>query len=157
MPWSVIGRQTVWGHQLRWAALGNISVNPNDPRGSRDRVGGPGDAEPERHDRVHRRDPGDPPNYDPCGAGPGSDTDVFMVAVPGRWGHVVRSNRSYDGTRGQQWFPWADHKSDGTLAVAWDEDDSRPVAAPVKTRSTTCSGTTGASRRSELPSISTCR
>ena len=31
MPWSVIGRQTVWGHQLRWASAGNISVNPNDP------------------------------------------------------------------------------------------------------------------------------
>ena len=31
MPWSVIGRQTVWGHQIRWASAGNISVNPNNP------------------------------------------------------------------------------------------------------------------------------
>jgi hypothetical protein len=27
-----------------------------------------------------------------------------------------------DVAAGHQWFPWADHKSDGTLAVAWDED-----------------------------------
>ncbi|MDQ3662357.1 MAG: hypothetical protein M3454_15140 [Actinomycetota bacterium] len=30
-PWSVIGSQTVWGHQIRWTSAGNISVNPNDP------------------------------------------------------------------------------------------------------------------------------
>jgi hypothetical protein len=31
MPWSVIGRQTVWGHQIRWASAGNIAVDPTDP------------------------------------------------------------------------------------------------------------------------------
>jgi hypothetical protein len=29
---------------------------------------------------------------------------------------------TFDAAAGHQWFPWADHKSDGTLAVAWDED-----------------------------------
>ena len=28
----------------------------------------------------------------------------------------------FDAAPGHQWFPWADHKSDGSLAVAWDED-----------------------------------
>ncbi|HSJ52015.1 MAG TPA: sialidase family protein, partial [Actinomycetota bacterium] len=31
MPYSVIFRQTVWGHQIRWAAAGTIAVDPNDP------------------------------------------------------------------------------------------------------------------------------
>ena len=31
MPFSVIGRQTIWGHQIRWTPVGNISVNPTDP------------------------------------------------------------------------------------------------------------------------------
>jgi hypothetical protein len=31
MPYSVIARQTVWGHQIRWTPAGNISVNPEDP------------------------------------------------------------------------------------------------------------------------------
>jgi hypothetical protein len=31
MPYSVIERQTVWGHQIRWTSAGNISVNPNNP------------------------------------------------------------------------------------------------------------------------------
>ncbi len=30
-PWSVIGRQTVWGHQIRWNAVGNISADPTNP------------------------------------------------------------------------------------------------------------------------------
>ena len=31
MPWSVIGRQTVWGHQIRWTSAGTISVAPTQP------------------------------------------------------------------------------------------------------------------------------
>ena len=31
MPYSVIGRQTIWGHQIRWTSAGNISVNPSNP------------------------------------------------------------------------------------------------------------------------------
>ncbi len=32
-----------------------------------------------------------------------------------------------DGASGtQEWFPWADHQPDGTLAVAWDRDDAAP-------------------------------
>jgi len=30
MPFSVIRRQTVWGHQIRWTAVGNITVDPTD-------------------------------------------------------------------------------------------------------------------------------
>jgi hypothetical protein len=27
------------------------------------------------------------------------------------------------GGGAQQWFPWADHMPDGSLAIAWDQDD----------------------------------
>ena len=57
MPWSVIGRQTVWGHQIRWAALGNISVNPTDPEDVVIVWADRGTAEPERDGRLHQRDP----------------------------------------------------------------------------------------------------
>jgi hypothetical protein len=35
-----------------------------------------------------------------------------------------------DDAPGHQWFPWADHLSDGRLAIAWDEDTE---AAPADT------------------------
>ena len=76
--------------------------------------------------------PGTAPNYDPCSAGPGSDTDVFMAGVDRRWsrrgpiGDLVD-----DGGGAQQWFPWADHKADGSLAIAWDQDTT--AAAPADT------------------------
>ena len=30
-PWSVIGRQTVTGHQIRWQSPGNITADPTNP------------------------------------------------------------------------------------------------------------------------------
>jgi hypothetical protein len=124
MPWSVIGRQTVWGHQIRWAPAGNISVDPNDP----DNVavvwsdrGGPNAAGTEAciDDII-----GVAPNYDPCNAGPGSDTNVYLSESTD--GGETWSDRTLVDAAGgaQQWFPWVDHMPDGTLAIAWDEDTS---------------------------------
>lgn len=31
MPWSVIARQTIWGHEIRWNAAGNIVVDLTNP------------------------------------------------------------------------------------------------------------------------------
>jgi hypothetical protein len=128
-PWSVIGRQTVWGHQIRWASFGNLSVNPNDPDdvvfvwADRD------SANPNATDACIDEIPGTAPDYDPCDAGPGSDTDVRMRRSTNgglTWGPV----QTVVNAPGHQWFPWADHKSDGSLAIAWDQDTS---AAPADT------------------------
>ena len=123
MPWSVIGRQTVWGHQLRWAALGSISVNPTDPENVVIVWADRGTPNPNATNDCINEIPGTAPDYDPCGAGPGSDTDVFMVESTD--GGETWSDRILvdDGGGAQQWFPWADHKADGSLAIAWDQDD----------------------------------
>ena len=34
-PYSAVGDQTVYGHQMRWASAGNISVNPRTRSTSR--------------------------------------------------------------------------------------------------------------------------
>jgi hypothetical protein len=121
MPWSVIGRQTVWGHQLRWTSAGNISVNPNDPLDVTVVWADRGTANPNATPDCFANAPGDPPDYDPCDAGPDSNTDVYVSrSVDG--GTTWSDRTLFDGAAGHQWFPWADHKSDGTLAVAWDED-----------------------------------
>jgi hypothetical protein len=123
MPWSVIGRQTVWGHQLRWAALGSISVNPNNPEDLVIVWADRGTPNPNATNACIDEIPGTAPNYDPCGAGPGSDTDVFMVrSLDG--GDTWSARTLVDGNGAQQWFPWADHNADGSLAIAWDEDDA---------------------------------
>ena len=55
MPFSVIGRQTVWGHQIRWTSAGNITVDPTDPGHVTRRLVRPGHAQPERHRGVRLR------------------------------------------------------------------------------------------------------
>lgn len=129
MPWTVIGRQSPWGHQIRWNAWGNISVNPNDPDdvvvvwADRD------EANPNATDACIDEIPGEAPDYDPCEAGPGSDTDVRLSrSTDGgeTWGDPV----TVSDAPGHQWFPWADHLSDGSLAIGWDEDTT---AAPADT------------------------
>jgi len=127
MPFSVIQRQTVWGHQLRWGPLGNITVNPANPNDVTVVFSDRGTANPNATDGCFETasgglNIGSPPDYDPCGAGPGSDTNVYMArSLDGglTWGPRTLVD---NGGGAQQWFPWAGHKSDGTLVVAWDED-----------------------------------
>ena len=123
MPFSVIGRQTIWGHQLRWTSAGTITV---DPTGDGQHVtvvwsdrGTPNPKATE--DCIF--EPATPPAYDPCDAGPGSDTNVYYSeSFDGGATWTGRTLLS-DGDGAHQWFPWADHKSDGTLVAAWDQDD----------------------------------
>jgi hypothetical protein len=129
-PWSVIGRQTVWGHQIRWASAGNISVNPNDPDDVVVVWSDRGTPNPGASDACVDQIIGEAPNYDPCGAGPGSDTNVYMSrSTDGGENWSARTLVDAAGGR-HQWFPWADHLSDGSLAIAWDEDTA---VAPADT------------------------
>ncbi len=127
MPWSVISRQTIWGHQVRWNAAGNIVVNPKNS----DEItivfadrGAPNPAATAgcfitSEDGLNI---GEPPDYDPCDAKTDFDTDVFTVVSIN--GGLTWSGRQLidDGRGAPQWFPWAGYLSDGRLVVAWDED-----------------------------------
>jgi hypothetical protein len=121
MPWTVIGSQSPWGHQIRWNAWGNLTVNPLDPNDVvvvwADRDEANLDAPAGCLDEV----PGTGPDYDPCNAGPDSDTDVRMSRSTDG-GATWSAPETVDDAPGHQWFPWADHLSDGRLAIAWDED-----------------------------------
>ncbi len=126
MPFSVIRRQTVWGHQIRWTAIGNITVDPTDPDHVTIVFADRGTANPNATEGCFLTETGGlnigtAPNYDPCNAGPGSDTDVYKVeSING--GETWGSRTVVQDTNGPAWFPWADQKSDGTLVVAWDQD-----------------------------------
>jgi len=123
MPWSVIQRQTVWGHQIRWASAGNIAVDPTNSMKVtlvwNDRGTANSGAPANCIDNI----PGTAPNYDPCNAGPNSDTDVYMVTSAdggATWG----GRTAVADLPGHGWFPWAGYLSNGTLAVAWDQDQN---------------------------------
>ena len=127
MPWTVIGRQSPWGHQIRWNAAGNITADPTDANHLTvvwsDR-GTPNAAAP---DFCYLGGPlgigGDPPTYDPCNAGPGSDVSIWRSdSFDGgiTWSQRVLVDPAA-GAR-HQWFPWADYRPNGTLAIGWDED-----------------------------------
>lgn len=137
MPFSVIRRQTIWGHQIRWTSAGNISISPVDPGDDGADIvvvfSDRGTANPNAFPGCFLTatgglNIGTAPNYDPCGAGPGSDTNVYVVTSTD--GGDTWSDRAIldDGGGAHQWFPWAGHKSDGTLVAAWDEDTA---AAPA--------------------------
>jgi len=137
MPFSVIGRQTIWGHQIRWNASGNISVDPTTgdvviifadrgtPNPNATLVGGvPCWADGATVSAARAAG-----TWDPCNAGPGSNTDVYLVESSdggATWG----PRTLLEANTGHEWFPWADHQSDGTLAVGWDRDDA---AGPADT------------------------
>ncbi|HEX5937523.1 MAG TPA: sialidase family protein [Actinomycetota bacterium] len=129
MPWTVIGSQSPWGHQIRWNAWGNISVNPNDPEdvvvvwADRDA------PNPNGTEACLEEIPGTGPDYDPCDAGPASDTDVRMSRSTDG-GENWSAPQAVAPAAGHEWFPWVDHLSDGRLAIAWDEDTA---AAPADT------------------------
>ena len=121
MPWSVIASQTIWGHQLRWDSAGNITVNPSNPNDVTVVWSDRGTPNPNATPGCFDSAPGDAPNYDPCNAGPSSNTDVYYSeSFDG--GTTWTGRQVFDASPGHQWFPWAGHKSDGSLVVAWDED-----------------------------------
>jgi hypothetical protein len=121
MPWSVIGRLTVWGHQIRWASFGNLSVDPQDPEDLVVTWSDRGAANPNAAPGCFFSAPGTAPNYDPCTAGPGSTVNIYMSRSTdggASWGLRTAVAPSAN----PQWFPWAGHLSDGTLVVAFDQD-----------------------------------
>jgi hypothetical protein len=121
MPLSVIGRQTVWGHQIRWSSDGNITVDPTNPihvtviwsdRGTPNPNATPACVEAEA----------EPPTYDPCNAGAGSDLSVYRSdSFDGGESWGPRTLVDDAGGR-SQWFPWGAYRPDGSLVIAWDED-----------------------------------
>ena len=130
MPFSVIFRQTVWGHQIRWASAGNIAVDPTDPEHVTVIWADRGTANPNATEGCFDTLPGEAPTYDPCDAGPGSDLSVYRSDSFD--GGATWTGRTLvdDGGGASQWFPWGAYRSDGSLAIAWDEDTA---AAPADT------------------------
>lgn len=127
MPFSVLGRQTIWGHQLRWASAGTITVSPTDPEDVTVVFSDRGTPNPNATEDCLADIPGQAPLYDPCRAGPGSEVSIYAVrSIDG--GDTWSGRVEIDGSQNHTWFPWADHKPDGTLVAAWDEDVSRAPA-----------------------------
>jgi len=129
MPFSVIGRQTVWGHQIRWAPYGNIAVDPLDPEHVTVIWSDRGTPNPNATATCVEQAP-EAPDYDPCDAGPGSDLDVYRTdSFDGgaTWGPRTLVDSAGGAA---QWFPWGGYLSNGTLVIAWDEDNG---AAPSET------------------------
>lgn len=129
MPFSVIGRQTVWGHQIRWAPYGNIAVDPTDADHVTVIWADRGTPNPNATEDCLDEAPA-APAYDPCDAGPGSDLDVFRAdSFDG--GATFGPRTLVDNAGGAaQWFPWGGYRPDGSLVIAWDED---AAAAPADT------------------------
>ena len=89
MPYSVIGRQTMWGHQLRWASAGNISVNPNDPLDVTVVWSRPRHAEPERDAGLLRDRSRRPARLRPVRRRPRLEHRRLHLTVPRRRHDVV--------------------------------------------------------------------
>ena len=129
MPYSVIGRQTIWGHQIRWNASGNITADPLNANHLTVTYADRGTPNANATEECFFDLPGDPPTYDPCNAGPGSDTNVYRSdSFDGGATWTQRTLVDNGGGR-HQWFPWADYKPNRELAVAWDEDTAPGSAA----------------------------
>ena len=128
-PYSVIRRQTIWGHQIRWASYGNIAVDPTDPARLAVVYADRDAPNPNATADCLAEIPGEAPDYDPCDAGPGMDTDVRVVYST-NGGQTWTAPDEVAPAAGPEWFPWADFTPSGALAVAWDEDTK---AAPADT------------------------
>jgi hypothetical protein len=121
IPFTVIGRQSPWGHQIRWNASANLSVNPNDADDVVVMWSDRGTPNPNATEDCYF-DFFVPPTYDPCDAGPGSVVSIYMSNSTD--GGATWSTRELvenpDGVH--QWFPWVDHLPDGRVVAAWDQD-----------------------------------
>jgi hypothetical protein len=123
----VIGRQTVWGHQIRWTAVGNIAADPTNAQHLTIVFADRGTPNPNATPGCFLTASGGltigtAPTYDPCRAGPGSDLNVYRVDSfngGATWG--PRTLLDAAGGR-SQWFVWSDYRPDGTFVAAWDED-----------------------------------
>jgi hypothetical protein len=125
-PWSVIGRQTVTGHQIRWQSPGTIVADPANPAHwvvvYNDNVAGTHDAAPAS---CLNALPGTAPDYNPCNAV--TNTNIYL-AESWNGGASWTPRIALDTSAGDQWFPWADFRADGSLAVAYDSNEN--VADP---------------------------
>lgn len=128
MPFSVISRLTVWGHQIRWASFGNMAVDPTDVDHLVVTWSDRGTPNPNATDGCYYSMPRNAENnYDPCEAGPGSVASIYKSeSFDGGQTWSARVPVSF--TSHHQWFPWAGFKSDGTLVVAFDQDTAAPPA-----------------------------
>jgi hypothetical protein len=79
MPYSVINRPTLWGHQIRWTSAGTVTVDPTDDDHVTVVWSDRGAANPNAAFECLLELPGAAPDYDPCDAGPGSETDVWYA------------------------------------------------------------------------------
>ena len=126
MPFSVIRRQTVWGHQIRWTPIGNIAVHPTDPSEVTVVFADRGTANPNATAGCFLTSTGGlnigtAPNYDPCGAGPGAVLQVTKV-VSTDGGATWGGRPVVSASAASQWFTWGGYLSNGTFVAAWDED-----------------------------------
>ena len=154
MPFSVIGRQTVWGHQIRWSSDGNIAVDPTDPNHVTV-VWSPTGGPPTRtRRRAASSKPRTAPDLRPvqrrAGQRPGRVPRRLVrrrrdLGPPGRCSTTAAARRS--GSRGR--LP-----SDGTLVVAWDEDTAPAPADDVRPRAVGRRGERGPVAREEQVDIS---
>ena len=138
MPFSVIRRQTVWGHQIRWTAVGNIAVDPTDPGEVTVVFADRGTANPNATAGCFLTasgglNIGTAPNYDPCNAGPGSLLQVTKV-VSTDGGATWGARTIVSASAAAQWFVWGGYLSNGTFVAAWDEDTSGPTADTFRHR-----------------------
>jgi hypothetical protein len=121
-PWSVIGRQTVTGHQIRWQSPGTITADPTDSDHwvvvYNDNFAGTHDNAPAS---CLNAIPGTAPDYNPCNAT--TNTNIYM-AESWNGGTSWTPRIALDTAAGDQWFPWADFRSDGSLAVAYDSNEN---------------------------------
>ena len=157
-PYSVIGRQTVWGHQIRWTSIGTISADPTNPAHIEVVFADRGTANPNATPGVRRRGARQRSRLRPVRRRPGQRAERLQGAVD-------QPRRDLDGPAGRRrdaghaWFAWADHAPDGSLRVAYDHDDVAAGAARSRptTRSTTCSSVRAGGSCSGRRRTSTCR